>query len=201
LLTDPDTSISVALSGRPALTVVGFAYSVSATADAWVTPAQLTELAPTATQMLYRLRHAATAEEVGAGQDAVTAGLPPKAVLGSQSYLTIRLKVTSATGIYIPFLVVFCVLGLVVSILIVANVVSGAVVSGWRSIGVLKAIGFTPNQVMAVYLAMAAVPSVIGCAFGTSPSRKALAERSSCTRARSAGKPTAAPSDERADQG
>ncbi|MBT3155188.1 ABC transporter permease [Streptomyces sp. CHD11] len=57
----------------------------------------------------------------------------------------------------------FGVLGLLVSTLIVGNVVSGAVVSGYRHIGVLKALGFTPNQVVAVYLTMLSVPAVVGC--------------------------------------
>ena len=48
-----------------------------------------------------------------------------------------------------------------------ANVVSGAVVAGFRHIGVLKALGFTPNQVMAVYLTMVAVPALVGCVVGT----------------------------------
>lgn len=61
----------------------------------------------------------------------------------------------------------FGVLGLLVSILIVGNVVSGAVVSGYRHIGVLKALGFTPNQVVAVYLTMLSVPAVAGCVLGT----------------------------------
>jgi putative ABC transport system permease protein len=157
----------IALPGRPVLTVVGFAYSVSAAADAWVTPGQLTALRPTATQMLYRFTRATTAEDISAGQAAVTAGLPSKAVLGSQSYLTVRQQVTSEAAPYIPFLTVFGVLGLAVAILIVANVVSGAVVSGFRNIGVLKALGYTPNQVMAVYLVMVTVPSVVGCVLGT----------------------------------
>jgi putative ABC transport system permease protein len=162
-----DLGTRIMLPGRPALTVVGFAYSVSATADAWVTPDQLTALHPTATQMLYRLTPAATTQDISAGQAAVTAGLPAKAVLGTQSYLTVKQQLTSEVGVYIPFLVVFGVLGLTVAILIVANVVSGAVVSGFRHIGVLKALGFTPNQVMAVYLVVVTVPSAIGCVLGT----------------------------------
>ena len=50
-----------------------------------------------------------------------------------------------------PFLVAFGVIGLVMSVLIVANVVSGAVVAGYRRIGILKSIGFTPAQVVAAY--------------------------------------------------
>ena len=61
----------------------------------------------------------------------------------------------------------FGVLGLVVAVLIVANVVSGAVVSGFRHIGVLKALGFTPNQVVAVYLVMVCVPATAGALAGT----------------------------------
>jgi putative ABC transport system permease protein len=157
----------ISISGRPVLTVVGLAYSVSASADAWVTPDQMADLDPTGTQMLYRFAHAATAAEIGSGQAAVTAGLAPGAVLGSQSYLAVKQQLTSEVGVYIPFLVVFGILGLTVAVLIVANVISGAVVAGFRHIGVLKSLGFTPNQVMAVYLVMVTVPSVIGCVLGT----------------------------------
>ena len=62
---------------------------------------------------------------------------------------------------------VFGILGLAVAVLIVANVVSGAVVAGFRHIGVLKALGFTPTQVLAVYLAMVSVPAIVGCVLGT----------------------------------
>ncbi len=157
----------LAIPGRPTLTVVGLGYSVSGSADAWVTPEQVTALGPDAVEMLYRFDHAATTAEVRAGQDAVTAGLPAKALLGTQSYLTRKEEITSETGVYIPFLIVFGFLGLAVSILIVANVISGAVVAGFRNIGVLKAVGFSPNQVMTVYLVMVTIPAIIGCVVGT----------------------------------
>ncbi len=54
---------------------------------------------------------------------------------------------------FVPFLLAFGILGIVMSVLIVANVVSGAVVSGYRRIGILKSIGFTPLQVAAAYAA------------------------------------------------
>ena len=153
----------ISVPGQPRLTVVGFAYSVSGSADGWVTPDQAADLRPSATQMLYRFTEAATAAEVSAGQEAVTSGLP---LLGAESYLVLKQDITSETAVYIPFLVVFGVLGLAVAILIVANVISGAVVAGFRNIGMLKALGFTPNQVMAVYLVMVTVPSIIGCVLG-----------------------------------
>jgi putative ABC transport system permease protein len=152
--------------GRPALTVVGFAYSVTGSADAWVTPGQMAELQPTATQMLYRFASAATDADIRAGQAAATAGLPARSVLGTQSYLSAKKEVASDTAVYVPFLMVFGVLGLVVAVLIVANVISGAVVAGYRDIGMLKALGFSPNQVMAVYLVMVTVPSAVGSVLG-----------------------------------
>ncbi len=157
----------IALHGRPTLTVVGLAYSVSGSADAWVTPDQVKALQPNAFQMLYRFAAAGTAAEISAGEAAVTSGLTPDALLGSLSYLTVKDKATSELGVFIPFLMIFGILGLTVAVLIVANVVSGAVVAGFRHIGVLKALGFTSNQVMAVYLVMVSIPSVIGCVLGT----------------------------------
>ncbi len=86
----------------------------------------------------------------------------PGAVTAVQSYLTVREQETSQIGPFVPFLVAFGVIGLVMSVLIVANVVSGAVVAGYRRIGILKSIGFTPGQVVAAYTAQVAVPALAG---------------------------------------
>ncbi|SDF76251.1 putative ABC transport system permease protein [Lentzea fradiae] len=161
-----EPGFEIAVPGGGTLTVVGFARSVTGSADAWVTPEQIDALRPTAVQMLYRFDRAGTAAEVAAGQAAVTAGLPDGAVLGSLSHLTVRDKVTSELGVFVPFLLIFGVLGLVVAVLTVANVVSSAVVAGLRQIGVLKAIGYTPDQVMAVHLVMVSVPAVAGSVLG-----------------------------------
>ena len=157
----------ISLPGRPVLTVVGFAHSVTGSADAWVTPEQAKALQPTALQMVFRFARADTAADVDAGQAQVPSGIPEGALLGTLSHLTVKDKATSELGVFIPFLMIFGVLGLVVAVLIVANVVSGAVVAGLRHIGMLKAIGFTPNQVMAVYLVMVSIPAFAGCALGT----------------------------------
>ncbi|MFI5691938.1 FtsX-like permease family protein [Kribbella sp. NPDC051586] len=162
----PTLTSTVEVAGQR-LTIVGFAYSVSQSADAWVTPAQMTSVKPTATQMLYRFAQAGTNAQVSAGQAAVTAGLPSGALVGTQSYLGLRALATGEPNTFVPFLMVFGWLGLAVAVLIVANVVSGAVVAGFKHIGVLKALGFTPTQVMAVYLTMISIPAIIGCAGGT----------------------------------
>jgi putative ABC transport system permease protein len=153
--------------GAPPLTIVGFASSLSQTAGAWVWPGELTVLHPTATQMLYRFTRAGSDRQVRAGLAEVTSGLPRGALLASLSYRTVKQDMTRNANAYVPFLLGFGVLGLVVAVLIVANVVSGAVVSGVRHIGVLKSLGFTPNQVAAIYLVMVLVPGVAGAALGT----------------------------------
>jgi putative ABC transport system permease protein len=62
--------------------------------------------------------------------------------------------------------VAFAILGLVLSVLIIATVVNGAVVSGTRTIGVLKTIGFTPGQVVVTYMGQILLPGVVGCLAG-----------------------------------
>lgn len=148
--------------GRPRLTIVGVAYSVSHTADAWVSPATMAQLGPTTAQVLYRFRDAATTAQVAAA----TASLPRDGLLAASSYLTQKEAVAAGPGTILPFLIVFGVLGLIVAVLIVANVISGAVVSGFRHIGVLKALGFTPRQVVSVYLVMVTAPATAGAAAG-----------------------------------
>ncbi|MFE4258705.1 FtsX-like permease family protein [Streptomyces sp. NPDC056883] len=153
--------------GRQTLTVVGFATSMSKSAAAWVTPEQAAALHPTATQMLYRFTDSSTGAQLRDSLARATDGLPADSMTSAQTYLTLKKAFSARADAYLPFISLFGLLGLLVSALIVANVVSGAVVSGSRHIGVLKAIGFTPNQVVAVYLTMVSVPAVAGCVLGT----------------------------------
>ncbi|MGW4028150.1 FtsX-like permease family protein [Streptomyces sp. NPDC004838] len=166
-VSDQSLGTRIDLVGGPTLTVVGFASSLSESAEGWVTPDQIRALKPTASVMLYRFHDAATDHDVREGMAAVTADLPARSLLGSTSYLTIKEEVGRNASVYLPFLTGFGVLGLVVAILIVANVVSGAIVAGFRTIGVLKALGFTPNQVVVVHLMMVVAPAALGCALGT----------------------------------
>ncbi|GHG19074.1 ABC transporter permease [Streptomyces hydrogenans] len=164
------------LPGGPALTVVGVARSVTDTADAWVVPSQMPALTAPGDdgegdgsggyQMLYRFTEAATAAQVSSGVASVTAGLPRGAVLGRQSWLTVRESVARDTSVYVPFLVAFGALGLVMSVLVVGNVVASAVGTATRRIGVLKAVGFTPGQVVRAYMGQALVPAAAGTALG-----------------------------------
>jgi len=169
--TGPGSELAVTgVAGTPALTVVGIATSVTGSADGWVVPAETARLstakAPASAQMLYRFRSAGSAAAVRADVAAVTAALPRGAVPATQSYITARDAEASGIGPIAPFLVAFGLTGLVMSALIVINVVSGAVVAGYRRIGILKSIGFTPGQVVTAYAAAAMVPAAAGCAAG-----------------------------------
>ncbi|WP_144119169.1 FtsX family ABC transporter permease [Catellatospora sichuanensis] len=149
-------------------TVVGVAYSVTQSADAWMRPDDVRRIGATSTQMLYRFapESAATAAHLEQRLAAVTAGVPTDAVAGTGDYLTNRERAGQRAKTLSSFLTVFAVLSLIVAVLVIGNVVSGAVIAGYRSIGVLKAIGFTPGQVTAVYLLMMTGPALIGCAVG-----------------------------------
>ncbi|GIJ69753.1 ABC transporter permease [Virgisporangium ochraceum] len=146
------------------LRIVGFAESVTATAGAWVWPGQFGS--PTGWQMLYRFASADTDDDVRAGLAGATAGLPDGALTGSSSYLAVKLRTNEALKPMVPFVVAFAVLGLVMSTLIVVNVVAGAVVAGYRAIGVQKALGFSPAQVVAVYAVQVLVVGVPACVVG-----------------------------------
>jgi len=156
--------------GSPRLTVVGVANSVTGTAQAWVTPAELAALrapgTPQTVQMLYRFSSAGTNAAVSADTAQVRAALPRGALLGAQSYLTTKLNATASIAPWVPFIVAFGLIGLVMAVLIVANVVSGAVVAGTRRIGVLKSVGFSPAQVVVAYVLQVAIPAAVGAVAG-----------------------------------
>ncbi|MEU1600419.1 FtsX-like permease family protein [Streptomyces sp. NPDC005708] len=156
--------------GSPTLTVVGIARSVTGTADAWVTPAQAEALTATGSpltyEMLYRFRHAGTDAEVAADRAAITAAVPKGAMTGSHSYLTVKQQETANAMAFVPFLAAFGVLGLLLSVLVIGIVVSGAVGAATRRIGILKSLGFTPAQVVRAYVGQALIPAAVGCTLG-----------------------------------
>ncbi len=152
------------------LTVVGLANSVTGSASGWVVPAELPALraaggAP-AIQMLYRFAGAGADSALHADAAALTSALPHGAVAGTMSYYTAKVRENGNIAPFVPFLLAFGILGIVMSILIVANVVGGAVVSGYRRIGILKSLGFTPAQVALAYAGQVALPALVGCLIG-----------------------------------
>lgn len=166
----PRTAVGseVTISGVK-LRVVGIAASVTGTADAWVWPTQTDVLAgdTAARQMLYRFASPGVEDAaVRADLAKATAALPAGAVTGATTYVTIRQSLNRSISAIAPFVVAFALLGIVLSVLITVNVVNGAVVSGFRTIGILKTLGFTPGQVVAVYVAQVLAPALVAAVLG-----------------------------------
>lgn len=152
------------------LTVVGLAVSVSKTAVAWATPAQVRALAstdgPVTSQMLYRFDAAGTKGQIADARERLADAVSSGALLGTQSYLDTKRAADQGAAPTIPFLIAFGVLGIAMSVIIVGSVVSGAVGMSLRRIGILKAVGFTPREVVRAYVAQALIPAGAGIALG-----------------------------------
>jgi putative ABC transport system permease protein len=156
--------------GVRTLTVTGFATSITRSADGWVAPAEVARLRapgmPATTQMLYRFAHAGTATAVRADVAEVTRALPAGAVAGSGSWLTAEGIAAGNAAVIEPFVIAFALIGLAMAVLIVGNVISGAVVAQYHRIGVLKSIGLSPAQVVTAYLSRVGGPALAGCLAG-----------------------------------
>jgi putative ABC transport system permease protein len=156
--------------GKPRLTVVGFANSITSTADAWVSPGEIAALRPPGTpptaQLLYRFTAAGSDTQIHADMATIARALPAGTILASASWLTAQFDAEGSGAIMEPFVIAFALIGLVMAILIVANVISGAVVAQYQRIGVLKSLGLTPAQVVAVYLRRVGWPALVGCLAG-----------------------------------
>jgi putative ABC transport system permease protein len=156
--------------GKPTLTVVGFANSITSTADGWVAPGEVAALrtpgAPSSSQLLYRFAQAGSNAQIRADVAAITRALPAGALASSASWLTAQFQAEGNGAIMEPFVLAFALIGLVMAVLIVGNVISGAVVAQYQRIGVLKSLGLTPAQVVAVYLRRVTWPALTGCVIG-----------------------------------
>lgn len=155
--------------GKPTLTMVGYADQSLNYEQAWVLPSEISALrakgVPAQEEMLYTFQDAANSAQLSADLAELQATLPAGAIASSESWLTA--EGPSNTGnVNTPFVVAFAVLALVLAVLIVANTISAAVIAGYRRIGVLKSIGFTPLQIAACYLAQVGIPALAGAVAG-----------------------------------
>jgi putative ABC transport system permease protein len=157
--------------GRPQLTVVGYGSTVVGDEEAWVAPGEITALrakgAPAQAEMLYTFANASTTAQITKDLSELKAALPAGAIANSISWLGLDGAVASTSAINTPFVVVFAIIGVVLAVLIVANLASAVVASGYRRIGMLKSLGFTPAQVACVYLVQIGIPALIGAVAGT----------------------------------
>ena len=156
------------------LTVVGIAESVS-TPDvaAWLSPGDLATLggpatssATSAKEMLYRVDPAATEADLVAAMVRITGDLPSTAVIDRASYLDQRTSVDRTADLYVPVLLAFSAFALLAAAFSIGNLVSGTVLTGYRDIGIMKAIGYTPSQVTATLVGQILAPAAVGAVLG-----------------------------------
>lgn len=82
------------------------------------------------------------------------------------SWLAIKQVFSLTTTLALTLLLAFAVFALGAAALIVANVVSGAVLTSQRNIGIIRALGFTPGQVVATFVGQMLVVALAGCVVG-----------------------------------
>ena len=179
-----DRLVSLHTADRPALTVVGEAVDISQTLGgsdysnvqsisraqrAWVLPSQVEDLAGgdgLGYEMAYAFRAPPTRAGIGEDMARLRASLPAGAITGSSNYLTARDAYQTDNQFLLVLLFAFGGFALVASLATTINLVLGAVLAGYREIGISKALGFTPLQVVASLVAAMTIPALAGCAIG-----------------------------------
>lgn len=116
--------------------------------------------------MEYRFASDPSAAQIQAYMDKLRASLPPGSVAGSVNYLLIRSVFNITNQIITSVLVAFSVFALAATAAIVANLVTGIVISAYREIGIMKAVGFTPMQVVGVFELQILLPAAVACLVG-----------------------------------
>jgi putative ABC transport system permease protein len=181
----------VSVSQKPVLTVVAQLVDIDeGSADlssqhAWVLKSAIPGLTTpdlSFYKMDYRFATAPTSSQLEADVDKLRASLPAGTVVGSVNYLLIRSVFNITNQIVTSVLLAFSVFALAATAAIVANLVTGIVISAYREIGILKALGFTPLQVEAVFVLQIVIPvgaaSIIAIPLGTVGSQPLLASSS-----------------------
>ena len=165
----------VSVAQTPTLTVVGEVVDIDeGSADlssqhAWVPAAAVLALStPDSTYYLmdYRFAGDPTSVQLQGLIDRLRASLPPGSISGSLNYILVRSIFNITNQILTGVLGAFSVFALAATIAIVATLVTGIVISAYREIGIMKAIGFTPSQVIGVFALQIVIPALIACVLG-----------------------------------
>src|SRR6202049_2256641 len=166
----------LSVPGAPTLTVVVLVVDidelradVGGQQHAWViesTFGSLTTKGSSDYNMPYPFSSAPTSAELQAHLDTLRASLPPDSITSSITYIFARTVFHISTQILTGVLVAFSIFALVATAAIVANLVTGIVISAYREIGIMKAVGFTPTQVIGVFVLQILVPPAAACVIG-----------------------------------
>jgi putative ABC transport system permease protein len=179
-----DHLVSLHTADKPALTVVGEVVDISQTSPAsdyssvqaisraqraWALPSQVVDLARGSGlgyEMAYRFRSPPTQAELRDDMGRLQASLPSGAISAASNYLTTRDTYQADNQFLLILLLSFGVFALIASLATTINLVLGAVMAGYHDIGISKALGFTPGQVVGSLVAAMTIPAFAGCALG-----------------------------------
>jgi putative ABC transport system permease protein len=159
----------------PTLTVVGQVVDIDeGSADlssqrAWVVAAAVPGLTtPDLSSYVvdYRFAGDPTSSQLAVYVDRLKASVSPGTITGSVNYLLIRSIFNITNQILTGVLSAFSVFALLATIAVVATLVTGIVISAYREIGIMKAIGFTPVGVMGVFALQIVIPAFVACLLG-----------------------------------
>lgn len=171
-----DQLTNIGIPAKPVYRVVGEVIDIDeASADfgtqsAWVMPSEipllLSEGDHVAATMAYRFRATPTSDELRQATAKLEAALPAGAIVYSLPFTLIKTAFTIVNQVILIFLLSSSVFALAAAAAIVGNVIAGAVIASYRDIGIMKAVGFSPAQVLAVFVGQLAVPALAGCLLG-----------------------------------
>ena len=165
----------ISVATAPTLTVVGEVVDIDeGSADlssqhAWVLKSAVPALTSPELSyylMLYRFASDPTSSQLHGYTDRLRASLPPGTISGSVNYVLIRNVFNITNQIITGVLGAFSVFALAATIAIVATLVTGIVISAYREIGIMKAVGFTPAGVVGVFALQIFIPALVACVIG-----------------------------------
>ncbi|MBN1583973.1 MAG: FtsX-like permease family protein [Anaerolineae bacterium] len=96
----------------------------------------------------------------------IEASLRPEAVAGHTDWRDVKSSAIFAAALNLVFLGAFGFFAILATILVITSSVSSMVLSQFRQIGMLKAIGFTQSQVFLLYVGQYLILGLIGGALG-----------------------------------
>ena len=165
----------VSVPQTPTLTVAGEVVDIDeGSADlssqhSWVLAAAVPALSTPDSSyyiMDYRFAGDPSSAQLQGSMDRLRASLPPGSISGSLNYIEVRSIFDITNQILTGVLSAFSVFALAATIAIVATLVTGIVISAYREIGIMKAIGFMPSQVVGVFALQIVIPALVACVLG-----------------------------------
>jgi putative ABC transport system permease protein len=96
----------------------------------------------------------------------IEANLRPHAVDNHSDWRDVRTSAIFEAQLNFAFLSAFSIFAILATIFVISSSVSAIVLSQFRQIGILKAIGFTQNQILILYLGQYLLLSLIGTLLG-----------------------------------